>query len=217
MSVNLKSETIPASGVTLLEGANFCFILNLSAAINLNFQPLSGFAAGSAGAGNEIFTGMPAGFYIKRIKGWGKCIVTGTPGTTFSLFYGYEVPREDDTGFQTQIAVISGSVLVTPSVGSPNIMTNHADVVVPTVTIDTTITANAARKALVVGSKSTNAPGAGLNLRLQGGAGSASQLGIELQPGMSFTFQGTFPVSVAAYAVYNPAAVSQTYWWAEQT
>lgn len=217
MSVNLKSETIPASGNTLLEGGNFCFILNLSAAINLNFQPLSGFAAGSAGAGNEVFTGMPAGFYIKRIKGWGKCIVTGTPGTTFSLFYGYEVPREDDTGFQTQIAVISGSVLITPSAGSANAMTNHVDVSVAATTIDTTIAANAARKALVIGSKSTNAPGAGLNLRIQGGAGVAAQEGIELQPGTSFLFAGTMPVSVAAYAIYNPAAGAQTYWWAEQT
>jgi hypothetical protein len=208
MSVNQYALVIPANGLIILEPGNFFFLVSSSNPISVIFQ---------TNAGREAFTGITAGLRVQRLKPWANIAIQGVAGTVISAYVGNEIPREDSTDFVQTIATIAGTVLFTPGVGSSNAMTNHADVTVATVTLDTTIPANAARKGLIIGSKSTNAPAAGLSLRIQGGAGVASAQGIELQPGTSYMFQGTFPCSTQAFAIYNPAAVSQVYWWIEQT
>jgi hypothetical protein len=164
-----------------------------------------------------LFNGAPAGLQLQRVRTWKQLLITGTPGSNVQFIHGYSYTRQDWTNYQATIATISGAVNVVPGVGSPNAMTNHADVVVAATTLDATIVANPLRRLLIVGSKSTNAPGVGLSLRLQGGAGVAAAQGIELQPGTSFSFSQGVLVSAAAYAIYNPAAAAQTYWWIEGT
>lgn len=214
MGVRTVNFTIPASGVLNLESANFLFILSSTGNLTLQLQGRApggknGVGGSNSGA-NETLNAVPAGVRIQRLQGWGTLNMTGAVGVTGQLFYGFEQPREDATDFQTTIATISGSVVVVPGTGSANALTNHADVVVATTTLDTTIAANGARKYLIIGSKSTNAPGAGLSLRVQGGAGVAAAQGMELQPGTNYSFP-----AASAFAIYNPAAVPQTYWWLE--
>jgi hypothetical protein len=208
MSVNSYALTIPATGSIILEPGNFLLLISASAPVTIILQ---------TNAGREQFTGQSSGLRVQRLKNWANAQILGTVGTTVTIYYGIEQPREDAVDFISVIATIAGSVTVVPGIGSSNALTNHADVTVAATTLDATIVANAARKMLIVGSKSTNAPGVGLNLRLQGGAGVAANQGIELQPGVSYSFGVGVPVSIAAYAVYNPAAASQVYWWIEGT
>jgi hypothetical protein len=208
VSVNSYALTIPATGSIILEPANFLLLITASAPVAIILQ---------TNAGREQFTNQSSGLRVQRLKNWANANITGVPGTTLTVYYGIEQPREDAVDFISVIATIAGSVTVVPGLGSPNAMTNHVDVTVAATTLDNTIAANAARKLLIVGSKSTNAPGAGLSLRIQGGAGVAAAEGIELQPGTSYAFGQGVPVSLAAYAIYNPAAVSQVYWWIEGT
>jgi hypothetical protein len=208
-NLQLYNQVLPPGGAFALDSGNFFFLLSNALAVNLQIQ----YPTGST----EIMNGIQAGSQIKRVKTWSRAQLSGTAGSLVSFWHGYEFSREDQTNFQSTIATISGAVSVTPAVGSANALTNHADVAVPATTVDTTIAANPLRKMLIIGSKSTNAPGVGLNLRIQGGAGAAVQEGIELQPGVSYAFGQGVPVSTAAYAIYNPAAAAQTYWWIEGT
>lgn len=204
MSVETRALAIPASGSLLIpDPGNFFFLLTASASLNFLFQ-------GGSGGGQENFQGFVAGLRLQRLKQWRNCFVTGLAGTTFTIFYGTETPREDETDFVQTIATIAGTVLVTPGSGSANEPVDHADVLVGTGAIDTTIAANPARKSVIIGSLSSNAP-ASKNLRVQAHPGAAVAKGIELQPGTFIVLQ-----CAAAIDVYNPDANGQTYWWQEE-
>jgi hypothetical protein len=207
-NLQLYNQVLPPGGTMNLDSGNFFFLLSNALAVNLLIQ----YPTGST----EIMNGIQAGSQIKRVKTWQAAKLIGTAGSLVSFWHGYEFSREDQTNFQSVIASISGNVSVVPGVGSANALTNHADVSVATGVISTVITANALRKFLVIGSLSSNAP-ASLNLRIQGGAGGASAQGIELQPGTNYTFGGQTGASTGAYAVYNPDANAQTYYWIEGT
>jgi hypothetical protein len=218
MSVNLRTETIPASGQTELTDANFLFILSTANLVTLTFVPKLGtFASGSGqgSAGNEVFGNINAGFLIQRVKGWQKVSVQAPAGTVISFFYGYQSFRDDATLFQTQIATIAGgSILASAGIASPNAPTDHADVSVASGAVDSSIAANPARKSIIIGSLSTNAPSSATprSLRVQAHPGAASQKGDEVQAGTSITLYTT-----AALDVYNGDASAQIYWWQEQT
>lgn len=203
MAVDSYSLAIPASGSILLPNpANFFFLLSAGAAVNILFQ---------GKAARESFQGLTAGLRVQRLKSWDSCVIQGAANTSITIFYGTETPREDSTDYVQTIATISGSVTTTPGIGSPNTPTNHADVSVATLTIDTTIGSNALRRSVSIGSLSSNAP-ASKNLRVQGHPGTAAANGVELQPGTFINLPTT-----AAIDVYNPDANAQTYWWQEYT
>jgi hypothetical protein len=208
-NLQLYNQVIPASGTMLMDSGSFFFLLsNGSATLNVlvNYN-----------GGTEQFNGAPVGLQLQRVKVWKSLSISGTPGATVSFIHGYSFTRQDWTNFQATIATIAGSVSVVPGLGSSNALTNHADVTIAATTLDTTIPANANRKLLIIGSHDQNAPGAGLDLRVQGGAGVASAQGIQLQAGTNYTFGAGSENIAAAFAVYNPAAVSQKYWWIEGT
>jgi hypothetical protein len=207
-NLQLYNQVLPPGGTMALDSGNFFFLLSNALAVNLLLM----YPTGST----EIMNGIQAGSQIKRVKTWSRAQLSGTAGSLVSFWHGYEFSREDQTNFQSTIATISGAVSITPSVGSANALTNHADVNVAAATLDNTIAANPLRKFLVIGSLSTNAP-ATTNLRIQGGAGVAAVEGIELQPGTSYTFGAETGASTAAYAVYNGDANAQKYWWIEGT
>lgn len=204
MAVDSYQLAIPASGQILMPNpANFFFLLNVSSgAVTSLFQ---------SKAAREQFQGLSAGLRVQRLKSWDSLVITGIAGTVVTFFYGTETPREDSTDYVQTIATISGSVTVTPGLGFPNTPTDHADVTVTAGSVDTTITANALRRSVSIGSLSTNAP-ATSNLRVQGSPGAATTKGVELQPGTYINLPTT-----AALAVYNPDANSQKYWWQEYT
>lgn len=208
-NLQLYNQNFPANGKMIFDPGNFFFLLSAAAAVNLLLINQSN---------TEILNGIVAGTQIKRTKIWKQAILSGTPGSNFQCFHGDEFSREDQTNFLTTIATIAGSVAGVAGIGSANALTNHADVSVPATTLDNTIAANANRKLLIIGSNAENAPGgSSLNLRVQGGAGVAAAEGVQLQPGQNFTFGTYSGASAAAYAVYNPAAVAQKYWWIEGT
>ncbi len=201
MTVQFRSETVPANGVIILDQANLLFIIAASATVNINIMQKGVM---------EQMNNLPAGVQIKRVKEWTQATIGGTVGTTVQFFYGHETAREDETNFQTQIAVIAGgSILASIGLGSPNGPTDHADVVVATGTTSAVIPVNAVRKSVTIGSLSTNAP-ANTNLRVQAhGSGTG---GWELQPGQSVTLP-----TQGALDVKNADANGQTYWWQELT
>lgn len=208
-NLQLYNQVLPASGTMALDSGNFFFLLAAVGTVNLQIQYPEG--------GTEIMNVAPVGLQISRVKAWSRAQLSGTPGANVNFFHGYAYTRQDWTNFQATIATIAGAVSITPSVGSSNALTNHADVTVAATTLDTTIPANALRKLLIIGSHDQNAPGAGLDLRVQGGSGVAAAQGIQLQAGTNFTFGLGAEIIAAAFAVYNPAAVSQKYWWIEGT
>jgi hypothetical protein len=200
-NLQLYNQNFPANGKMIFDQGNFFFLLSAAAATNLIL----------INSGNtELLNGISAGTQIKRTRAWQQAILSGSAGTNFTAYHGDEFSREDQTNFQSVIATVTGSVTTTPGPGSAGGGTNHADVNVATTTLDTTITANASRKSLIVGSLSSNAPSTPINLRLQFGAGVAAVEGIELQG-------GTFVVlpTQSAMAVYNGDATAQKYWWIE--
>jgi hypothetical protein len=208
-NLQLYTQNLPGSGTMLMDSGSFFFLLSSASATTNALINYNG--------GTEIFNGAPVGLQIQRVKSWKSLQITGTPGAAISFIHGYSFTRQDWTNFQATIATIAGSVSVTGAVGSSNALTNHADVTVAATTLDTTIPANALRKLLIIGSHDQNAPGAGLDIRIQGGAGVAAAQGIQLQAGTNYSFGlGSEPIA-AAFAVYNPAAVSQKYWWIEGT
>lgn len=208
-NLQLYNQVLPASGTMLLDSGSFFFLLAAVGSVNtlINYN-----------GGTEQFLGTPVGLQLQRVKSWKALNLSGTPGALVSFIHGYSYTRQDWTNFQATIATISGSVSVVPGVGSANALTNHADVTVAATTVDTTIPANALRKLLIIGSYDQNAPStAGLDLRVQGGAGVAAQQGIQLQAGTNYSFGlGSEPIA-AAFAVYNPSTASQRYWWIEGT
>lgn len=211
MSVDTYNFAIPASGIFKLPNpGNFFFLLSSTNPITVQFQA-GGLGSNQDRSGaNETFSGLSAGLRVQRLKSWGNLNLTGPAGTTGTIFYGTETPREDATDYIQTIATISGTVLVSPGTGSPNAPTDHADVTVSATTIDTTIGVNAARKSVSVGSFSSNAP-ATLNLRVIA-HGSGAGKGVELQPGQFINI-----ATQAALDVNNPDANAQKYWWQEYT
>lgn len=199
MTIQLRNEVIPASGATILDQANLIFIISASANVTLNIQ--------QRGVG-EVFASIPAGTKIKRVKQWSQAQIQGTPGTTVQFFYGLEFAREDETDFQTQIAVISGGQIVNVQGSSPNAITDHADIVLAAATNDTTsIVANAARKSIIIGSISTNTDVC--RVRAHGSVNG----GEELQPGEKITYfsQGAFDI------IHPGPTAGHTVSWSEQT
>lgn len=201
MTIQLRNETVPANGQIILDQANLLFIIASSANVNLNLM--------QRGLMEQMLS-IPAGTKLKRVKEWTQATIGGPVGTTVQFFYGHEFAREDETDFQTQIAVISGgSILASMGLGSPNAPTDHADVAVATGVTSAVIPVNALRKSVTIGSLAANAP-ATTNLRVQA-HGSATG-GWELQPGQSVTLP-----TQAALDVKNGDANAQTYWWQELT
>lgn len=205
MTMEIKSYTIPATGLVQLEPANSFFILAVSGTVEIQLntygapERLGNFASGIS---------VPGGMRVSRVKGWKALVMLGASGTTITVFYGNQNVREDLT--DVLLASTTGALNTSPGPGSAVNGANHADVTVAATTLDNTITANASRKFLIVGSYSRNAPTTPLNLRLQAGAGVAAAEGIELQPGTSYM------LAVAAQmSIYNPDASAQKYWWIE--
>lgn len=212
MSVDTYNFTLPASGIFKLPNpGNFFFLLSSTNPIQVQLQA-GGIGSQQASSGaNETFAGLSAGLRIQRLRSWANLNLTGPAGTTGTIFYGTETPREDATDYVQTIATISGNVLVQPGVGSANAPTDHADVSVAATTIDTTIGVNAARKSVSIGSFSSNAPTTPLNLRVIA-HGSGATKGVELQPGQFINI-----ATQAALDVNNPDASAQKYWWQEYT
>jgi len=199
MTMQLRTETLPANGVLVLDAANTIYLVSASATVNLTLQ--------QHGA-NESFPGIPAGTIIKRVRNWtANSQITGAQGTQVIFFYGIESHRDDSTEFN--IATVTGSIPTSYPSASINQPTDHADVAVAGGATDSTITSNANRKYVLIGSLSTNNP-ATTNLRVRGHGNAIG--GIELQPGTFISIP-----TDGALDVFNGDANAQTYWWQEQT
>lgn len=198
-NVLLYNQNLPASGTMQLDRGNFFFLFGSTAPVSVLFVYDRGHA--------EQMANVPTGTQVKRVKSWDRVILTGTGGTNVEFWHGYAFSREDQTNVQATIASITGTVLTTPGLGSSNSPTTHADVALATGT-GSTIAANAARKMLIIGSLSTNAP-ATTQLRV---GSAASAIGIELSAGN----QIALPVS-ASVGVFNGDANAQTFWYVELT
>lgn len=199
-NVQFYSQNLPPSGTMALDSGNFFFLFSAGAAITAaSFIYDSG--------QTEVMQSFPVGCQVKRVKSWTRVQLTGVGSTPVQFWHGWAFSREDQTNFQSTIATIAGTVSTAPGVGTANSPTVHADVVLTTAT-GAIIAANAARKLLIVGSLSTNAP-ATTQLRL--GTSAAAQ-GIELQAGTWISL----PLS-GSIGVWNGDANTQTFWYEELT
>jgi hypothetical protein len=195
MNVTQQNLIIPPSGQLILEPGNFFFLLSASQPVSVQFFARKG--------APENFNNLTAGLRVARLAGWLKVTMTGVVGTTVVVWHGNENAREDSTDFLQQIATISGTVLINQGAGSVNTMTDRADSAIATNTT-ITIPANAARKGVIIGSLSSNAP-ATTNLRVRGTGNVVG--GQELQAGTNYFY----PVA-AAIDVFNGDANAQTVW-----
>lgn len=173
MSLDIRSQAIPASGSIRVGQGNFFFLIVASAAVNLNI---------SVGGQSDNFTGAIAGIKIQRVKRWDYLDVVGAPGTVLQFMVGFENVREDDVNIQQALATIAGTVataaLPSASISTPadNTTANGVAVAIP---------ANLTRRRITVGVRGTS-PVAG---RIS--AAGLTATGIELQPGVFAEFDTT--------------------------
>jgi hypothetical protein len=158
--------------------------------------PLSIIAESNSKSGKvRKFTNIFAGFKFKADAGdgWDRLRVTSATSQNIELIIG-----DDDVEVSNAVSV-TGAVTTVASPSSS--IASAADIAVATATA-TTIAANLARRAIIVGSLSTNTG----SVRVQLVAAGASH-GLELQPGTWETFPTT-----AALDVRNDSGVTCTIW-----
>lgn len=100
-------------------------------------------------------------------------------------------------------ARLNGAVNALIEPGSTGV--NTADVTIANAATNT-IAANGSRRKLVVGALSTNTGS------LRAGFNVGATTGVELQPGLSYTFEST-----AAIKIYNGTGANQNYWVQEES
>jgi hypothetical protein len=101
MSLDIRSGTIPASGVVPVGPGNYLFLIVASANVNIIIQ---------TGGQTEYLNGAIAGVKLQRLKRWDQLQIAGPNGTTVSYMVGYENVRYDDTSITQTLATIAGTV-----------------------------------------------------------------------------------------------------------
>lgn len=183
MSIDSRTEVIPANGQVKLPGANFFFMISATAPVTVQFNKLGT---------NETFTGIQAGIQAGRVKWWDNATIIGTPGVSITFFYGNAVFREDFTQFNQQIAIIAGNVAVATV---PNATASDLAPVNPTIAGQHVLfAANLTRRQVTVFSDPANIGDATIFLRKAGGA---NDIGF-IVPGTYETFTGTYGVDYRA-------------------
>lgn len=189
MSVDSRTETIPASGQIRLANANFYFLISSTAAVD---------TALSRDGSTETFQQMTAGLVIGRVRKWDFAFITGVAGTVVTFFYGISAIREDFTNVNVQLATISGTVAVAEN--TTVLQTSPAQATRATAGADT-ITPNALAKRTYV----SNLSGNGATLFVQS-VGAGANKGIPVQDGQ------VFPVDWrTAFDVRNDSGLLVTY------
>lgn len=197
MTMQLRTETLNAKGVLVLDSANTVFLISASGTINLYLQQYGA---------NENFPGIPPGTRIERVKNWAaNSQFTGAAGTVIIFFYGIESHREDQTTFD--IATVTGVIPTGYPSASTGGINDQADIAIAGGATQTVIAANASRKFVRIGSLSTNAPSSNPPVSLRVRLSGKIVGGTEIQAGTSYDFPET-----SALDVYNGDASAQTVW-----
>ena len=190
MAIDIRSQTISASGTMRIGGGNIFFLISATAAVNINI---------SVGGQNDNFTGAITGLKITRVKRWDYLDIVGAAGTVVSFFIGYENVREDDVAFQQALATISGTVAVAslPSVAinTPADNTTAANTAVQ-------VAANLSRRRITIGCRASSPTPVRVS------AAGLTATGIELQAGVFAEFDTT-----ASLWVRNDTAVAGALWY----
>lgn len=179
MSVDSRTETIPASGQIRLANANFYFLINSTAAVDQAF---------SRDGSTETFQQMTVGLVVGRVRKWDYAFISGVAGTVVTFFYGISSIREDFTNVNTQLATISGTVATAEN--TTVLQTSPAQAAVATANANT-ITPNALAKRTYV----SNLSGNGATLFVQTVAAGANR-GIPVQDGQTIPTDWRTPFDV---------------------
>lgn len=195
MSTKVYSLTFTAGQTQILPQGRFWFIKSASSAVNIEMVKRNGQpnTVDNVGAGTK-FNGL-------ETDRWYELKITSAGVQNI------EIVIADDATVDFSNAVSVTGTAVTQEAPFAT-FAPPVDVAVATAT-SSDIAANASRRAIVIGSLSTNTP-ATLNLRVRS-TGGTTEAGIELQPGMSVRIPTT-----AAVRIRNNDANSQTYWYYEE-
>ncbi len=183
MSVDSRTEVIDASGQKQLSNANFFFLIASTAAVSVQLK---------RGGSTETFALTTTGLLVGRLQPWDRATIIGAAGTVLTFFYGYTSLREDQTDFRQTLATISGTVQVqsAPSVT----LADTAGVSAVNAALTAIVPVNLTRRRVTL-SIPSNAPGWAPNTVFFRAAGSVNNLQ-EVQPGITYVFEGTYAISV---------------------
>lgn len=195
MSVTRIATTIPASGRYELISGNFMLLAAVSAAVNITTKR-DGFP--------EEFNSVQGGLYVRRVVPWQAAYIVGAAGTTFEVFIGTEVNEKDETDIRTQIATVSGTVLV--STQPLSTVANTAAVTGATGAETVLFAANLLRKRMRIFVDENN-PGTCYLRSASGGNAIAN-----LQPGAQYDWFNT-----AAAWIRNDTGGNCTFYLLEET
>lgn len=190
MSLDIRTQVIPASGTIRVAQGNFFFLIVASSSVNLTIT--------SDGQTDNI-TGAIAGVKLQRVKRWQYLDIGGAAGTNLQFMFGLENVREDDVNIQQALATIAGTVataaLPSASIVSPADNTTAANTAV-------LVAANLTRRRITIGCRSTSP------VAVRVSAAGTTLTGIELQPGVFAEFDTT-----AQMFVRNDTATAGALWY----
>lgn len=197
MSVDYRTETLPASGRLELPPNNFFFLVSASSAIILRLI--------SQDTGNqETFQGLTAALSVTRVRGWRQGVITGAAGATIVFFYGSQIAREDNTDYRQTIATIGGTVTTKSTAGAMTTASSGAIANAASLAV----AANAARVRIWVCNPSSNT----WSVFIQTTGTAAASRGIEVAPGVSVPVE-----NVGAFDVRNDGGGAITFSTVEET
>jgi hypothetical protein len=179
MSVERRSEVIPASGRVEVGRGNLFILYSATAAVNLRLE-----ARGTS----EGFDNITGGVRVQRIQPWDFAIIIGAAGTTVVYIVGHENINEDLADVFLQVATIAGTVAVATSPAST--ITDSADVNAADAAQSLLFAANLLRRRITVHVDSANLGSA--YFRTIGGANNIG----EAQPGVTYSFEGTYGLDI---------------------
>lgn len=158
---------------------NFLLLVTAGAAVTvtLNYHI-------TGGGAREVFTGITAGLYLRRVKKWDGIRIDGAIGTSVTFFYGDEITAKDETDIRQQIAVIGG---VTATADQPAAtITDTPQVALPNAAQTPIVPANAGRRRVTI-----SAPPANTGPFFIRKAAGVNNL-LPIAPGQVVQFSGTY-------------------------
>lgn len=200
MTIERYIEAIPQSSdavpkqLPLERGpGNFLLLVTAGAAVTvtLNYHI-------QGGGAREVFAGITAGLYLRRVKRWDGIRIDGAVGTSVTFFYGDEITAKDETDIRQQIAVIGG---VTAVADQPASVLNAVTSQLIATANRFAVPANAARRRITV---CNPANGTG-PVYLQSPGLATANVGIPVAQGTFVEIKGTY-----AFDVRNDSGANQT-------
>lgn len=179
MSIERRSEVIPASGELSTPRNNFFLLLSATGTVNMRAE----------GRGtSERFDGITGGILIRRVNSWDFMTITGAAGLTVVYLVGTELVERDETDVRLQIATIAGTASVADSPASA--LADTAAVALPDATLTAVVPVNLTRRRVTI-----TVDADALTPVYARTAGGANNL-LEMQPGVAYEFRGTYAISI---------------------